>query len=72
MRNSTLSVISLRLPFISLESLTWVIDSLQQDEMAPNDRAIQQRSKEAYGFKISKYFWEKGILDFIKRDVLST
>lgn len=42
----------MRLTFISLESLLWVLKSLQMDEMAPNERAVQSRVKEAYGIKI--------------------
>jgi len=32
--------------------------SLELDEMAPNERAILQRIKEAYGIKITSQFWQ--------------
>eukprot|EP00347_Sterkiella_histriomuscorum_P015661 403356177 len=62
-----LTLISMRMTFISFESLLWVLKSLQMDEMAPNERAVQSRVKEAYGIKISSYLWEI-ILEFIFQD----
>lgn len=63
----TLTLISMRLTFISFESILWVLKSLQIDEMAPNERAVQSRVKEAFGVKISNYLWEI-IMEYIFKD----
>ena len=41
-----------------MESMIWVLRSLQKDEMCPNERAIQSRVKEAFGIKITGNMWE--------------
>jgi len=63
----TLTFVSMKLPFITLESLVWVLRSLKRDEMSPNERAIQSRIKESYALKLSSAEWE-AIVDIIKHN----
>lgn len=49
----SLTLISMSLPFISCESVHWVLKSLKRDGMCPNERAIQSRIKEAFGVKLT-------------------
>lgn len=44
---------------ISMESLMWVLKSLQMDEMTPTEKAIQSRIKEAFSYKVNTIIWEK-------------
>ena len=52
---------------MSYESLMWILLSLKKDEMAPNERAIQSRAKEAFGYKITNLLWDKFIDGFQKQ-----
>ena len=49
----SLTLISMRLQFITIESVQWVLKGLKRDGMCPNEKAIQSRIKEAFGVKIS-------------------
>lgn len=51
--------VSLKLDIVSLEALFWVLKSLKNDEMAPNEKTIQSRVKEAFGYKINTILWDK-------------
>ena len=53
-----LTLISVRLQFVTLESVQWVLKGLKRDGMCPNERAIQSRIKEAFGVKVSSHLWE--------------
>ncbi len=57
--------VSLRLAGVSLESLSWVLRSLERDEMTPVERAVQSRFKESFGLKLSSADWKK-VLDALK------
>ena len=54
----TLCFLSLQLEIISHECLTWVMASLKRDEMTPTEKALQNRIKEAFAFKISASLWD--------------
>lgn len=54
----TLCFLSLQLEIITHECLTWVMASLKRDEMTPTEKALQNRIKEAFAFKISNSLWE--------------
>lgn len=66
-RAKTLTLVSMRLGFLSVESILWVLRSLHLDEMAPNERAVQSRVKEAFGIKIHQCLWEL-VLEFVFKD----
>jgi len=48
----------MRLHFVSLECVQWVLRSLKRDGMCPNERAIQSRIKEAFGVKVNNSLWD--------------
>jgi len=48
----------MRLQFVTLEGVQWVLKGLKRDGMCPNERAIQSRIKEAFGVKVSSHLWE--------------
>ena len=54
----TLTLVSMRIHFVTLESVQWVLKGLKRDGMCPNERAVQSRIKEAFGVKISSHLWE--------------
>lgn len=56
----------MKLPLLTVESLYWVLKSLNKDEMCPNERAIQSRVKEAFGIKINGQMWEQ-LLDQVQK-----
>lgn len=49
--------ISLHLDVLSLESLCWVLRSLQHDEMTPTEKVILSRIKETFSLKLSLSDW---------------
>lgn len=49
--------ISLHLDELSLESLCWVLRSLQKDEMTPTEKVILSRIKETFSLKLSINDW---------------
>lgn len=51
--------VSINLPVISLESVMWILKSLEKDEMTPTERSVQSRFKESFGIKINAQEWEK-------------
>lgn len=51
--------ISINLPVVSLESVIWILKSLERDEMTPTERSVQSRFKESFGIKINTQEWEK-------------
>ena len=63
---------SLTFEIISIECLHWVLMSLKKDEMTPNEKAIQSRIKEAFGYKISNVIWERLMEDVQKRSINKT
>lgn len=56
---------SIRLKNVSLESVNWILKSLEKDEMTPIERAIQSRFKESFGIKMNSPQWNK-LLDELK------
>lgn len=53
----TFGYISLHLESLSVESLFWVLKSLQLDEMTPTEKLIQSRVKESFCLKLSLETW---------------
>lgn len=51
--------VSIKLNIVSLESVMWVLKSLEKDEMTPIERSIQSRFKESFGIKMTTQEWEK-------------
>lgn len=39
--------------------MQWVMKSLHKDLMQPNEKAFQNRIKEAFGYKMSSNMWDK-------------
>ncbi|KAL4448784.1 hypothetical protein ABPG74_012873 [Tetrahymena malaccensis] len=57
--NSTeLHFVSLKLEYISLQSLIWIIKSIKQDLMTPTDKLILSRIKECFGLKLTPKSWD--------------
>ena len=54
--------LSLKLEEISIESITWVIISLNEDKIQPTDSLVISRLKEFFGIKMSMKEW-KGLLE---------
>jgi len=54
-----MNYLSLSFDVLSLEALSWVIISLRKDEMAPKEKSINSRIKEAFAYKLSSQKWEK-------------
>jgi hypothetical protein len=50
---------SIRLKNVSLESVAWILKSLEKDEMTPIERAVQSRFKESFGIKMSTLQWNR-------------
>ncbi len=50
---------SLKLKGVSLESVMWILRSLEKDEMTPVERAVQSRFKESFGLKMCTAEWAK-------------
>lgn len=44
--------------FLSVECLTWVIESIKEDKMTPNEKLIQSRLKESFDLKVSIKLWD--------------
>ena len=61
----TLTFVSLRIEVLSRQCLTWVLTSLQRDQMTPIEIAVKNRIKEAYAFKISNQHWDS-IVSYIQ------
>jgi hypothetical protein len=57
--------VSLKLKNISIESVMWILKSLEKDEMTPVERAIQSRFKESFGLKLNSAEWSK-VLEAVK------
>ena len=53
-----ITLVSMRLQFVSVESVQWVLRGLKRDGMCPNERAVQSRIKEAFGVKVNQGVWE--------------
>lgn len=56
--------ISLRLNQLSVEVLSWVVNSLKLDEMLPTERAILARLKDTFDYKPSQDQWSEFIDTF--------
>eukprot|EP01022_Parablepharisma_sp_SALTPOND_P010956 TRINITY_DN1452_c0_g1_i1.p2 TRINITY_DN1452_c0_g1~~TRINITY_DN1452_c0_g1_i1.p2 ORF type:complete len:713 (+),score=60.85 TRINITY_DN1452_c0_g1_i1:7148-9286(+) len=50
---------SVKLKVVSLESVMWILKSLEKDEMTPVERAVQSRFKESFGMKMCSQEWAK-------------
>eukprot|EP00826_Nyctotherus_ovalis_P043831 TRINITY_DN4670_c0_g1_i1.p1 TRINITY_DN4670_c0_g1~~TRINITY_DN4670_c0_g1_i1.p1 ORF type:complete len:622 (+),score=168.67 TRINITY_DN4670_c0_g1_i1:514-2379(+) len=59
MSNPEREFVSINLPVVSLESVMWILKSLENDQMTPTERSVQSRFKESFGIKISALEWEK-------------
>lgn len=57
---------SLNLDLISHECLLWCCRSLKNDEMTPNEKAVQSRIKEVFCYKVTTWLWDH-IIDSIKK-----
>ena len=44
--------------FLSVECLTWVIESIKEDKMTPSEKLINSRLKESFDLKLSTKLWE--------------
>jgi hypothetical protein len=62
--------VSLKIKVFSMESLSWVLQSLFSDEMTPLETAIKNRIKEAFLLKIEPNVWQ-GILTTIHESAAS-
>lgn len=61
--------ISIKLHVVSLESVMWILKSLEKDEMTPVERSVQSRFKESFGIKVTPQEWEK-VMTIIKNPKL--
>lgn len=59
MSNPEKEFVSINLSVVSLESVMWILKSLENDQMTPTERSVQSRFKESFGIKISSLEWEK-------------
>jgi hypothetical protein len=57
--NRSKNFVSLKLKVASLESVSWILKSLEKDEMTPVERAVQSRFKESFGMKMNSAEWAK-------------
>ena len=55
--------VSIKLKTVSLESVMWILKSLDKDEMTPVERAVQSRFKESFGMKMTPPEWSKLVED---------
>ena len=49
---------------ISIEAIVWVLKSLKEDKMTPNEKLVLSRIKESYAYKISQISWQGLLLYF--------
>ena len=64
-------LISLKIKVTSLDSVMWILKSLEKDCMTPIERAVQSRFKESFGIKMSQQEWNK-LLEVITNTKLIT
>lgn len=57
---------SICLKHASLQSVVWILKSLEKDEMTPIERAVQSRFKESFRIKMNTLQWNK-LLEILKR-----
>lgn len=57
---------SIRLKNVSLESVVWILKSLEKDEMTPIERAVQSRFKESFRIKMNTLQWSM-LLEVLRR-----
>ncbi|EGR28092.1 hypothetical protein IMG5_183490 [Ichthyophthirius multifiliis] len=62
--SNPIQYISLHLNQISIEAIIWIIISIRNDEMTPNEKMVLSRIKECYGVKINQLYWN-GIMLYI-------
>ena len=58
-QSQSLNLVSLKLEFITLENLYWVIKSLLLDRVTPSEEILIARIKEAFGLKLKPKSWSK-------------
>jgi hypothetical protein len=42
----------MKLQFLSIEAINWILLSLKNDKMSPSEKNIHSRIKEAFGIKV--------------------
>lgn len=57
---------SLFLDSLSIQSLSWIIKSLINDELTPNEKMILNRIKEAFALKLNPVVWQ-GIWKYLQK-----
>jgi len=60
-QSHSLNLVSLKLEFLTLENLYWVVKSLALDKLTPTEDIVMARVKEAYGLKMKTKIWSKVI-----------
>jgi hypothetical protein len=60
---------SLRIKTISLDSVLWILKSLERDAMTPIEKAVQSRFKESFAVKMTTHEWNK-LLDILRNPKL--
>lgn len=65
------SFASFRIKTISLDSVLWILKSLERDVMTPIEKAVQSRFKESFAVKMSTYEWGK-LLEILRNPKLVT
>ncbi|KAL4459358.1 hypothetical protein ABPG74_017971 [Tetrahymena malaccensis] len=63
--SNPIQYISIHLNQISIEVVIWIILSIRNDEMTPNEKMVLSRIKECYGVKINQLYWN-GVILYIK------
>jgi len=56
--------IGMLLDRLTVESLTWIVQSIRNDLMTPTEKLILSRIKECYGLKVDANFW-KAMINYI-------
>jgi len=56
--------IGMLLDRLTIQSLTWIVQSIRNDLMTPTEKLILSRIKECYGLKVDANFW-KGMINYI-------
>lgn len=54
--------------YLSVECLTWVIESIKEDKMTPSEKLINSRLKESFDLKLSSKMWDSIIRYLQSRD----
>jgi len=62
---------SFRIKTISLDSVLWILKSLERDAMTPIEKAVQSRFKESFAVKMNTHEWNR-LLDILRNPKLIT